>query len=273
MAKVVLITGAAHGLGRAMSFRFLSAGWDVIAADVDDLSMAWMLDYPQATALKMDVTSDESVTSAFTQISKNNIVIDLIVNNAGVDNYFPLSEAPVNLFRQMFEVNVFGAYRVNQTFLPVVRQPGGRIIHIGSESLNLTSPFMPYPLTKKLLEGYAKALRIELRFSGIDVVIIRPGAINTRLLRTISKLDPAEKSWKLAGQFKTFAATASKEIGTIISPDQAADFIFFVSRIPHPVAVYKINNMLKLRIAASLPYKLIEKIIYRKLNMGAKVSG
>jgi NAD(P)-dependent dehydrogenase (short-subunit alcohol dehydrogenase family) len=263
--KVVLITGAAHGLGCALAHEFLATGWFVIATDTDDLSMAWMLEHRQAMVLKMDVTSDESVQSAFAQVKHENIILDLVINNAGIDRYFPLSEAPVDQFRAVFEVNVFGGYRVNQTFLPVIRRPGGRIIHISSESLNLTVPFMPYPLSKNLVERYAKVLRQELRFSGIDVVIVRPGAIRTRLLETVSNLRPADGAWKLEKQFKTFAAKASGEIGKTKSPEEVARFILAVSRIPHPVSVYRINNMLQLRFAALLPFRWLEKLIYRKL--------
>jgi NAD(P)-dependent dehydrogenase (short-subunit alcohol dehydrogenase family) len=228
--------------------------------------MAWMLEHGQIMVIKMDITSDESVMSVFSRIKEEKIVPDLIINNAGIDRYFPLSEAPVGEFRQVFEVNVFGGYRVNQVFLPLLRKPGGRIIHISSESLNLTLPFMPYPLTKRLVEGYAKALRTELRFSGIDVVIIRPGAIRTRLLETVSHIKPADGGWKIERQFKKFAETASGEIGRTLAAEQVASFIYKVSLIPHPAAVYKINNMLQLRIAALMPFGWLEKFIYRKLR-------
>jgi NAD(P)-dependent dehydrogenase (short-subunit alcohol dehydrogenase family) len=266
MGKVVLITGAAHGLGRALSLEFLARDWNVIATDADDLSMAWLLEHEKARAIKMDVTSDTSVNSVFSQLSNEKITLDLIINNAGIDRYFPLSETPADQFKLVFEVNVFGGYRVNQIFLPMVKRPGGRIIHISSESLNLTVPFMPYPLTKRLVEGYAKALRIELRFSGIDVVIIRPGAIRTRLLETVSNIKPVSGKGHLEKQFAKFAATATKEIGKTLSAEQVASFIRKVAEIRHPSAVYKINNMLQLRIAAWLPYKWVEKIINRKLS-------
>jgi NAD(P)-dependent dehydrogenase (short-subunit alcohol dehydrogenase family) len=264
--KVVLITGAAHGLGSALVKEFLHAGWYIIATDMDDLSMAWMLAHEQIMVIGMDITSDSSVRDAFTRIKAQDIAIDLIINNAGTDRYFPLSEAPVDEFKQVFEVNVFGGYRVNQTFLPLIRKPGGRIVHISSESLHLTVPFMPYPLTKKLVEGYAKVLRTELAFMGIDVVIVRPGAIRTRLLSTVSNLHPAEGTWKLEKPFLKFAATASNEIGKTISPEQAAGFILGVSVKPKPRAVYRINNMLQLRIAALVPFRWFEKIVYRKLS-------
>ena len=265
MEKVVLITGAAHGLGSALANEFLSHDWRVIATDKDDLSMAGLLDNNQAWVVQMDVTSDTSVQNVLGLIAGKKTMIDVVINNAGIDRYFPLSETPADQFKQLFEVNVFGGYRVNQTFLPVIRRPGGRIIHISSESLHLTVPFMPYPMSKQLVESYAKALRIELKFLGIDVVIVRPGAIKTGLLETVSNLKPALENSLLGSQFNKFAATASREIGKIISPEQAAAFIFKVSCIPHPTSLYRINNMLQLRIASLLPFRLLEKLIYRRL--------
>ena len=282
--KVVLVTGAGRGLGKAVSLDFLLKGWRVIASDLslpdfgDKRSAEVSGIHPEMKTrfmlLEMDVTSDESVNRAFSAVRAENIILDLIINNAGADNYFPLSGTPVSEFRKIFEINCFGAYRVNQVFLPLVRKPGGRIIHIGSESLNLTMPFMPYPLSKKLLEGYAKALRFELKFHGIEVVTIRSGAINTDLLRTVSELPESvfimENGNPLEKVFRVFSLNASKEIGKVISPEKAAEFIFLVSSIPRPKAVYRINNMLKLRIAAMLPYSLVEKIVYRRLTPGKK---
>ena len=164
----------------------------------------------------------------------------------------------------MFEVNLFGGYRVNQVFLPIVRRPGGRIIHIGSESQNLVVPFMTYPITKKAVERYAKALRIELRFAGIDVVVIRPGAIRTRLLEAVSSIDTG--NWNIGEPFRRFAGTASKEVGKIITPEETASFVHKVAMIKNPSAVYRINNMLQLKIAALLPFGWIEKIVVKKLK-------
>ncbi len=282
--KSVLITGAGRGLGKALALTFLDKGWRVLATDLvqpvyEDANDTGLPADRQESKKKlicllMDVTSDESVAAAYTAANAENIRLDLIINNAGMDNYFLLSEAPVGKFKQMFEVNVFGAYRVNQVFLPLLRRPGGRIIHIGSESLNLAMPFMTYPLTKKLLEGYSKALRQELRFHGIDVVVIRPGAINTELLQTVSKLGPATGETNevdpLKTAFYTFASQASKEIGKVISPATAAGFIYNVSCKPRPRAVYRINNMLQLRIAAMLPFSLVERIVHRRLSKKGK---
>jgi len=277
--KVVLITGAGGGLGKALTLIFLSKGWRVIATDLrepqytDSHSISFFESQPDITnrfwSLKMDITLDESIAEVFALLKAKGIKLDIIINNAGIDDYFLLSEAAVSRFKRIFEVNVFGGYRVNQVFLPILQKPGGRIIHISSESLNLTMPFMPYPLTKKLVEGYAKAIRQELKFRGIDVVIIRPGAIGTELLKTVSglsgKFENAEETDSLRKAFHSFCAQASKEIGRIVTPEKVAESIFRISNVSRPKAVYLINNMIQLKIITILPFWLMEFLVRKRL--------
>lgn len=272
--KVVLITGSAHGLGKALTTHFLSEGWFVVATDIDDSFLIDLKVNPKILAIQMDVTSDKSVESAFNTVNAEKINIDVIINNAGIDGYFPLSEAPVDMIKEIFEVNLFGGYRVNQTFLPILKQPGGRIIQISSESLHLNIPFMPYPISKMAVEGYAKTLRQELKFSGIDVIIIRPGAIRTDLLEKVLNLKsavhrlPAGKSgWKSAAQMGKFAEDAPKNIGKVLEPEGVAAFTYKVSQKSNPKAIYKINNNLQLKILALLPFSLVENMIRRRLTV------
>jgi len=266
MKKTVLITGAAGGLGRSLTEVYLARDWKVIGTDIDPPLLKTVRPDSGHWFIPMDVTSDDSVRSVCDQLKAGKIQLDLIINNAGVDRYFPLSEAPVNEIKQVFEVNFFGGYRVNQIFLPLIRKPGGRIILISSESLNLTVPFMPYPLSKKALEGYAKVLRQELGLQGIDVVIVRPGAIRTPLLNHVRNLGPAAGTWQMAAPFRKFAEEAVKEIGRTISPEQAAAFIYQVSGIRNPAFLYRINNMLQLKIAALLPFRLMERMVRKRLS-------
>lgn len=266
--KTVIITGAAQGLGKALSMEFLAKGWNIIATDVIKPSFAGPPD--RFLSLQMDVTSDDSVARATEDSSRVFGKLDLIINNAGIDRYMLLSEADVYQFKNVFEVNVFGAYRVNRLFLPLLNRPGGRILLIGSESLNLAMPFMAYPLSKKLLEGYAKALRQELKFRGVDVIVIRPGAMDTNIVKELSRL-PAFPPEETAGDplrraFNSFTAQAAKEVGRIISTEKAAGYIFRVSVQNNPRPVYRINNMLQLKIAALLPYWLQEKIVLKRLG-------
>lgn len=266
MKPIVLLTGAAGGLGKALIRQFLTHGWIVIATDNRELSLAEFIQEESVQVINMDVTSEESVNTVFEKLQLQKITLDLIINNAGIDCYFPLSEAPAKDFINIFNVNVFGAYRVNQTFLPILRKPGAKIIHIGSESLNLKVPFMPYPLSKNLLESYSKVLRQELQFLGISVVTIRPGAIQTSLLDGVSGLMRQKDSWKLDKPFHKFASLAAKLVGYAITADKAAEYIYKISLLKRPRAVYRINNKIKLKLAAFLPQSFLEKIIKRILS-------
>ncbi|MBL7138048.1 MAG: hypothetical protein ISS17_04670 [Bacteroidales bacterium] len=128
---------------------------------------------------------------------------------------------------------------------------------------------MPYPLTKRALESYALVLRQELTFRGIDVVVVRPGPIKTNIVRNLSAIryhghyDPGHTGEAtvsdppLSAAFKKFTASVPGEVGKVISPEKVALFIYRISRIPHPRSVYRINNSLRLRLAALLPFRIL----------------
>ncbi|MFC2101919.1 SDR family NAD(P)-dependent oxidoreductase [Bacteroidota bacterium] len=264
--RLLLITGAANGLGRATAIEFARRGWQVIATDIDANALKGLSGLEGMIPKEMDVTSDSSVKSVVALLKENYGALDLIINNAGVDRYFPFSEEGVDSFRQIFEINLFGAYRVNNLFLPLLKSPGGRIIHIGSESYHLTLPFMPYPLTKRALESYARVLRQELKFRGIDVVVVRPGPIQTSFIENLSCIRYPLSDPSLKKAFEKFTASVPGEVGRIVSPEKVALLIYRVSRIAHPRSVYRINNSLQLRLASLLPFRILERIIYRRLT-------
>ncbi len=266
MKKLVLITGAAGGLGKSLTGVFHQKGWNVIATDVVPIEQDDNRAISGIRSFEMDITSNDSVNEVYRCLKAENTTIQLIINNAGIDRYFSFSEKRVENFQKVFEVNVFGAYRVNQIFLPILQKPGGRIVHIGSESLNITVPFMPYPLSKKLLEGYARVLRQELKFLGIDVTVVRPGTIDTLLLEQVRQLKAENGDLLLSKQFNKFSTKAGMEIGKAISTVTAAEFVYKISVIPRPRHLYRIHNNLKLRIAAFLPFNIMENLIHDRLS-------
>jgi NAD(P)-dependent dehydrogenase (short-subunit alcohol dehydrogenase family) len=265
MHKIVLITGAKGGLGMALTRKFLDQGWNVIATDLPEkINVTTPGSNLWETA--MDVTSDESVRFLAGQVRKENLVLDMIINNAGIDRSFTLCEAPVEMFREVMEVNVFGSYRVNREFLPMLKKPGGRIIEISSESEKISVPFMPYPISKKFLEAYSRALRQEVKFMGIGVIIIRPGAINTPLLENVKNMRNPIPSSLLQAPFEKFASKAFKKIRKPIEPAVAAGFIFKAVTGKKIRNLYRINNDLQLSLVSLLPTRLFEWMVHRRLQ-------
>jgi NAD(P)-dependent dehydrogenase (short-subunit alcohol dehydrogenase family) len=266
--KNVLITGARGGLGWALTTEFANHGWRVIATDLKEKTVPgnkWLA-HDRIWELPMDVTSAVSVNAAVGEIEKEGIHLDMIVNNAGIDGYFPLCEMPLEFFRNIFEVNVFGGYRVTQAFLPLLQKPGGRIVNISSESVKINIPFMTYPVSKQTLEAYSRTLRQEMRFLGVGVIIIRPGAINTPFLETVrNAVNPVAGSL-LKEPFKKFAAQAPSNIRTPMEPSVAARRIVAAVTRKKAPKIYSLGNDWRLTLASCLPAGLFENSIFSRLE-------
>lgn len=180
MKKVALVTGASAGIGKDTARLLAENGFVVYAAarrvgKMEDLKKSGI------RLLEMDVTSEESMVKGIDEILKTEKRIDVLVNNAGYGSYGALEDVPLSEARYQFEVNIFGLARLCQLVLPAMRaQRSGNIINISSIGGSFGEPHGAwYHATKYALEGLSDSLRMELKQFGIDVVIIKPGAIKT----------------------------------------------------------------------------------------------
>ena len=176
--KNVLITGVAGGMGHAAALKFIQDGWRVFGLDIKEPEPA-----PGLVFIKTDLTSEESVSSTFSEIEKICPELDCIASMAGIYDMNSLVEIDEEHFKRIFDVNLFSVYRVNRVFLPLLKK-GGRIIIVSSELAPLDPlPFTGlYGITKSALEKYACSLRMELQLIDRKVTVIRPGAVDTGLL-------------------------------------------------------------------------------------------
>ena len=131
--------------------------------------------------LEMDVTVEKSIADAVHLILSEEKRIDILVNNAGYGSYGALEDVLMEEAKYQFEVNIFGLARLIQLVLPKMReQKSGKIINISSIGGSFGEPHGAwYHATKYALEGLSDSLRMELKQFGIDVIIIKPGAIKT----------------------------------------------------------------------------------------------
>jgi NAD(P)-dependent dehydrogenase (short-subunit alcohol dehydrogenase family) len=137
---------------------------------------------PADLKLLLDVTSPASINEAVTNTLQQYGRIDVLINNAGYTMLGALEEVSDEQTRQVFDVNVFGALRMIRAMVPQMRkQRTGCIINISSIAGRLSTPVNgTYSATKFALEALSDALRLELSPFGIQVVVIEPGAIQTR---------------------------------------------------------------------------------------------
>jgi NAD(P)-dependent dehydrogenase (short-subunit alcohol dehydrogenase family) len=179
MSKVVLITGCSSGIGRSLAQQLTQSGHVVVATA---RNVETLCDLPAALKLPLDVTHPDSVNLAVTGTIRQFGRIDVLINNAGYSMPGALEEVSDEQTRQIFDVNVFGALRMIRAVVPQMRKQGtGYIINISSIAGRLSTPANgTYSATKFALEALSDALRLELEPFGIRVVVVEPGAIQTR---------------------------------------------------------------------------------------------
>lgn len=178
--KIILVTGASSGIGKATAHRLLADGHTVYVAArrtdrMKDLQEAG------ATPFQMDITRDEDIAKVVDAIIAESGTIDVLVNNAGYAVYGAVEDIPIDTARRQFEVNLFGLARLTQMVLPHMRRRGkGTIINLSSMGGKIHTPLGAwYHASKFAVEGWSDCLRLELKDFGIDVVIIEPGIIST----------------------------------------------------------------------------------------------
>ncbi|MFN8698469.1 MAG: oxidoreductase [Flavobacteriales bacterium] len=178
--KVILVTGASSGIGKATALRLLADGHIVYGtarrvAEMNDIVAAG------GHAMRMDVTSGEEVRDCVSHLIQAEGRIDVLINNAGYAIYGAVEDTTIDDARRQYEVNLFGLARVTQAVLPHMRgKRSGAIINISSMGGKIHTPLGAwYHSTKFALEGWSDCLRLELRGTGVQVVIIEPGLIKT----------------------------------------------------------------------------------------------
>lgn len=180
MKKVVLITGASSGIGKATALKMINEGYTVygIARRVNKMEDLVKLG---GHSIEMDITDETQVDSCVQQIIDKEGRIDILVNNAGYAIYGSVEDVTIDDARRQFEVNLFGLALITQKVLPYMRnQKSGKIINVSSVGGKIYFPLGSwYHASKHALEGWSDCLRIETKQFGIDVVIIEPGAIST----------------------------------------------------------------------------------------------
>ncbi|MBX7057869.1 MAG: SDR family oxidoreductase [Leptospirales bacterium] len=179
--KTILITGATSGIGQACAERLAKRGHRVFGTGRSVRSA--MESKAGVTLLPMDVNSDASVRSAIAEIEKDSGRLDVLVNNAGYAVMGAVEDTSMEEARQQMETNFFGALRLCQAVLPIMRrQRSGTIVNISSLAGVLGLPFSGlYSASKFALEGMSESLRWEVKGAGIRVVLIEPGDFNTQL--------------------------------------------------------------------------------------------
>lgn len=192
-SRVVLITGAAQGIGRVLAQSFCAAGHKVVLADLNlDKAQASANDCKaaggQAMAVAVDVADEASVGAMAKRVGEEFGGVDVLINNAAIFSTLkmqPFDEIPLEVWEAVQRVNVTGPFLCTRALVPSMKERGfGRIIHVSSGAVTLGRPnYLHYTTSKAAVIGMTRSMARELGPFGITVNAVLPGSVSTEVER------------------------------------------------------------------------------------------
>lgn len=187
--KVVALTGAASGIGRALAGELAGHGAALALADVDDAALAVTAERlgerTRVTTHVVDVADPAAMRRYAGEAASAHGVVDMVVNNAGVGSVAPVEDASYEDIAWVLGVNLWGTIHGVKEFLPLLRQrPEAHIVNVGSVNSFLPFPTAaPYSMSKFGVRALSLTLMQELRGSTIRVSCVYPGGVRTNASR------------------------------------------------------------------------------------------
>lgn len=261
----VLITGAASGIGKAVMECFIENNHKVYALDINEINNKLVKSF------KCDITNEEELKNVLNYLSINNVVLDAIINIAGIHMMSSLIESDFKKMKKLIDINLTGTMLVNKMFYPVLKEKGRIVIVTSEVAAYDPMPFNGlYNISKTALDSYAQALRQELNLKGNIVITIRPGSIETPLSKGSlnGTKDLVDNTILYKNESKHFLNLVTKFMGKPLEPVVLAKLIYKVTLKKHPKYIYHKHRSVGLVLLNMLPKRLqcfiIKSLLKRK---------
>ena len=196
-----LITGATGGLGQALADTFCAAGFHTLVSGRDAAALHALVGRlrpaGRAVPFVADLAEPADIRRLAAEVSESVGRLDVLIANAGqtVQGGFVAADEPLERWRDMVLVNVFGTAAVLRATLPMLIAAQGTVVFVGSVTGRHVVPGDLYSVTKHAVSALAEAVRLELEETGVRVCLVQPGLIDTPMVsgvrRTRPMIDPA----------------------------------------------------------------------------------
>ncbi|WP_112262915.1 SDR family NAD(P)-dependent oxidoreductase [Lentzea terrae] len=263
--ELVVVTGASTGLGRATARELARCGFHVLAGvrrETDAVAA------PGIEPVLLDITRPEQVGALAARIGNRSV--HALVNNAGIQVNAPVETLPLDQWRHVFEVNLFGHIAVTQALLPVLRN--GRVVNISSVGGKVAMPtYGAYAGAKFALEAVSDALRRE----GVQVVVIEPGGVRTEMARrgiatanTLAADMTPEQNARYGRLIRTINELMASGTEAGVTAEAAAQVVAKAVTTRRPRTRYTIGRDAALitRLSRVLPDRALDRVIAALLN-------
>lgn len=277
LRELVVVTGASSGMGAATAREMVGRGFHVLAG-VRREADAEALERAGAEPVILDITKTDDIERLAARIDADTRGRPLraVVNAAGVPGNAPVETMPLETWRAVFEVNVFGQIAVVQALLPALHRSKGRVVTISSLGGRASMPaFGAYAGSKHAIEAVSDALRQELAPHGVQVVIVEPGGVRTDMINrgtaTAKHLTASmtpEQHARYSGLMEAFLSYSAAFTEAGVSAAHAAEVIADAATACRPRTRYTIGRdaALMTRLARILPDRTMDAAIARTLK-------
>ena len=193
--KVAVVTGAARGIGLAISKKFLEEGYRIAILDIDQKTLSQtakqVFDTKNVLGLECDVAEPDQVDQSVNRVVEEFGRIDVLVNNAGIAEFKPMLETTYEEWSRILAVNLNGPFICTQACAPfMLKNEGGSIVNIASISgLRASTLRIAYGTSKAALMHLTKQQAAELGNKGIRVNAIAPGPVDTAMAKKVHTAD------------------------------------------------------------------------------------
>ena len=258
--KYIVLSGASGGMGIATSKRLTENGYFVFGLDIKEPKES----FDNFEFIKTDLRDSKQVEEACKKILSVTNEITAIINMCGINDINSLIEISEEEFIDSFNTNVFGMFRLNKALANSLIEKG-KIIIVSSE----LAPFIGlYSITKATVEKYAYSLRMELQLIDKQVVVIRPGAVETPMLDASKKgIDEFTSETELysytASKFKSVTESVQSKS---VKPEKIGKLVNKILNKKKPKYTYKINRNFGLLVLNCLPQRMQNWIIKKILK-------
>jgi 2-hydroxycyclohexanecarboxyl-CoA dehydrogenase len=184
---VALVTGGARGIGRAIVGELAVDGHRVVVADISDEAAKQAATEVDGLAVHLDVTDRASIDAAVGLVEQQVGTIDVLVNNAGWDEFIPFLDTEETFWDRVIDINFKGCLRVSHSVVTgMVERKRGRVINIASDAARVGSPLEAvYSGAKGGVVAFTKTLAREVARHGVTVNVVCPGPTETPMLEDI----------------------------------------------------------------------------------------
>jgi hypothetical protein len=281
--KSVVVTGASTGIGWGCTKVLIAHGFHVFGSVRKEVDAARLQSEfgDKFTPLLFDITDEAAVARGADQVAAalGGETLAGLVNNAGIAVAGPLLYLKLDELRQQLDVNVTGQVIVTQAFAPLLgadrprKGAPGRIVMISSVGGRNANPFMgPYNASKFALEGLSESLRRELMLFGIDVIVVRPGAVATPIWSKAEEVDINQYAntpyLKPLERIRTYMLDRGPKG---LPPERIGETVYRALTLPHPKVHYTVSpDRLQEIVLGLLPKRMVDSLIAGRLGLKPK---